>query len=277
LSPVADKIQEFYDKNVQNEWERLDRHRTEFEVTMKALKEFLPPSPCRVLDVGGGPGRYSIALAKSGYTVTLFDLSKGCLDFAERKSSELGVELPGTVKGNSLDLGKFADEAFDVVLLMEPLYHLLKENERQQAVSESKRVLISGGIAFATTITRYAPIRWCAKNEPEWFDRYGRQILENGIWLGPESSPSTSRVGFTTSYFALPSELVPLMESQGFETLDLISCEGAISLIEEKINELKGKSFDEWVDLNYKLGRDPIFHGSAEHLLYVGRKPARNV
>jgi len=126
LSPVADKIQEFYDKNVQNEWERLDRHRTEFEVTMKALREFLPPSPCRVLDVGGGPGRYSIALAKSGYAVTLFDLSKGCLDFAERKSSELGVELSGTVKGSSLDLGKFADEAFDVVLLMGPLYHLLK-------------------------------------------------------------------------------------------------------------------------------------------------------
>jgi len=275
LSSVQEKVEEFYDKNAQDEWERLDRHRTEFEVTVKALREFLPPPPGRVLDVGGGPGRYSIAIAKLGYAVTLFDLSKRCLEFAERKSRELGVEISATVKGNALDLGSLAEEEFDAVLLMGPLYHLLSEEERRQAVSEAQKVLRPGGVVFATVITRYAPIRWSAKNEPEWFDRIGKQILETGIWAGPETSPSTARVGFTASYFALPSELVQLMERQGFRTLSLIGCEGGISLIEEKINELIGESFDDWVDLNYKMGKDPIFHGGAEHLLYVGRKTSR--
>jgi 2-polyprenyl-3-methyl-5-hydroxy-6-metoxy-1,4-benzoquinol methylase len=66
-----DEVQEFYDKNAQNEWDRLDRHRTEFAVTLRALKDYLPHLPVEVLDVGGGPGRYSIALAKLGHRVTL--------------------------------------------------------------------------------------------------------------------------------------------------------------------------------------------------------------
>jgi hypothetical protein len=62
------------------------------------------------------------------------------------------------------------------------------------------------------------------------------------------------------------------MKRNGFEDLDLIGCEGAISMIEEKINELKGDEFDSWVNLNCRLGKDPSLHGAAEHLLYIGRK-----
>src|SRR5207245_3120263 len=79
-------------------------------------------------------------------------------------------------------------------------------------------------------------------------------------------------MGFTSSYFAHPAEIRPLLKRNGFEDLDLIGCEGAVSMIEEKINELKGDEFDSWVDLNYRLGKDMSLHGAAEHLLYVGRK-----
>ena len=48
-----DEVQAFYDKNAQNEWDRLDHHRTEFAVTLKALKDYLPHSQAEVLDVGG--------------------------------------------------------------------------------------------------------------------------------------------------------------------------------------------------------------------------------
>jgi len=88
---------------------------------MKDLREFLPEAPRRLLDIGGGPGRYSIALARLGYSVTLFDLSQGCLELAQQKSKELGVELSATVRGNALSLRDFAEETFDVALLMGPL------------------------------------------------------------------------------------------------------------------------------------------------------------
>ena len=97
MSSVLEKVEEFYDKNAQHEWDRLDRHRIEIEVTMKALREFLPPLPVKLLDVGGGPGRYSLTLAQLGYTVTLLDLSQRCLELAQQKCNELGVQLSDTV------------------------------------------------------------------------------------------------------------------------------------------------------------------------------------
>ncbi len=74
------------------------------------------------------------------------------------------------------------------------------------------------------------------------------------------------------TYCAHPTEVKPLMESEGFESLDLIACEGIASHNEEQINELSGQLWETWVELNYGLGRDPSVHGAAEHLLYVGRR-----
>lgn len=69
-------IQEYYDASVEHEWDRLGRrHRTEFAVTMLALKAFLPPPPANLIDISGGPGRYALELARLGYAVTLLDLS----------------------------------------------------------------------------------------------------------------------------------------------------------------------------------------------------------
>ncbi len=242
-----DEIEAFYDRNAQNEWDRLDRHRTEFAITLRAFEEYLPRPPLDVLDIGGGPGRYSIALAKRGYKVILMDLSKRCLEFAKGKATESGVELTDFAHGTALDLSGFLNDSFGVVLLMGPLYH-------------------------ASFITRYAPFRWAAKNEPEWLEQ-GRRLLETGVWRPSlDGTPSRTRVGFTDSYFATPVEIKQLMESEKFEALDLVACEGIVSMIEEKVNELEGQAFDAWVELNYRLSKDPGIHGSAEHLLYVGRK-----
>jgi len=200
------------------------------------------------------------------------DLSEGCLQLAQRKAQETGVSLAECKRGNAIDLHRFRDGSFDVVLLMGPLYHLLDIDGRDRAVKEAYRVLRKNGLVFATFITRYAPMRWSAKNEPEWLSQ-GKQLLETGVWHPSATGiPSKTCVGFTDSYFAHPTEIKPLMMRNGFEDMDLIGCEGAISMIEEKINELKSDEFGSWVDLNYRLGKDPSLHGAAEHLLYIGRK-----
>lgn len=85
-----------------------------------------------------------------GYTVTHLDLSAGVLELARRKARELGVELAELVQGNATDLGHFADQSFDTVLLMGPLYHLLEAREREQALHEARRVLRPGGPIFAS-------------------------------------------------------------------------------------------------------------------------------
>jgi len=219
--------------------------------------------------VGGGPGRYAIELARRGYEVVLFDLARRCLDLAREKACEAGVELAGYEHGDARDLTRFGDREFDAVLLMGPLYHLLADEECRRAIREARRVLRPGGLIFAAFITRYAPIRWAAKYGPGWIVEHRarlEQLLASGVLpAGPEG-------GFTDAYFVHPTEIKPLMKGEGFETLDLIACEGVINMIETRVNELTGDAWEAWVELNYRLGRDPTVHGAAEHLLYVGRK-----
>jgi len=263
------EVERFYDQNPQYEWERLKRHRTEFAVTMRALEDHLSKPPAKILDVGGGPGRYAIALSQRGYDVTLFDLSRACLDLAREKAKEAGVELAGYEHGDARDLARFDDESFDAVLLMGPLYHLLEEGDRRRAIREARRVLRPKGLIFVAFITRYAPIRWAAKHEPEWILEHRARVNELLTSGALRARPGG---GFTDAHFNHPSEVRPLMEAEGFKTLDLIACEGIVSMIEEKVNELSGELWEAWVELNYRLGRDPSLHGAAEHLLYVGRK-----
>jgi S-adenosylmethionine-dependent methyltransferase len=263
----GNRVQAYYDQNVATEWERLERHRTEFAVTLRALNEFLPLPPAAILDVGGGPGRYAIALAAQGYQVTLIDLSEANLALAQKKAQAAGVTLPQIRQANALDLSGL--ETYDAVLLLGPLYHLLTAVERQQAVNEARRVLKNNGLLFAAFITRFAPLRDAAQGYPEWLAanwEYAQQMLKNGV--------HDQAQGFTNAYFAHPEEITPFMETVGFITLSLIGCEGIVAGHEEKVNVLQGEDWARWVDLNYRLGQEPSLHGAADHLLYVGRKAA---
>jgi ubiquinone/menaquinone biosynthesis C-methylase UbiE len=260
-----------YDRVAAQEWTRLDRHRTEFVVTLRTLKAWLPPPPCAVLDVGGGPGRYAIALAQRGYTVTLFDISSQSLRLAREKAAEAGVSLAETVHGTATELGArgaWGADHFDAVLLMGPLYHLLAEEERVQAVHEAMRVLVPGGPLFAAFITRFAAFRVVANENPTWLvDHvdYAAQLLDTGI----HDQPTT----FAQAYYAHPAEVIPFMERCGLTTRALVGCEGVVGGHEKAVNDLEGAAWEAWVDLNVRLSQDPSLRGAADHLLYVGEKP----
>jgi len=205
---VGGVIRQYYDQQAEREWERLARHRTEFAVTMRALRDHLPPPPAHLLDCGGGPGRYAIELVRAGYTVTLFDLSSENLQLAETKAAEVGVALAGYEQGTATDLSRFPDASFDAVLLMGPLYHLLEEEDRRQALTEAYRVLRPGGPLFAAFISRYAGLRYAAAHEPTWpLDAAGAVGVDSGHrraapsgrrWRGLRRPLRPSRRGFAT-------------------------------------------------------------------------------
>jgi len=67
-------VASYYNKSTETEWTRLDRHVLEFEITKRHIDQFLSPRDY-ILDVGGGPGKYSFHYASKGHKVTLFDLS----------------------------------------------------------------------------------------------------------------------------------------------------------------------------------------------------------
>lgn len=263
------RVESHYDSSPEREWDRLGKKNPiEFAITMLALSEYLPKPPAGILDIGGGPGRYAIALTQRGYSVTLLDLSRGNLEFARARANEADMQLDDYIHGNALDLSQFADESFDAVLLLGPLYHLLEVEERERAINEARRVLKTGGCIFAAFITRAAHIRFIAKELP-WLILTEQEqfVMATGVY---KPAPDG---GFIDAYFAHHREIKPLMERCALQTLDLVSCEGVISMIDEKVNALSGEAWEAWVHLNYTWAKDPAVHGLAEHLLYVGRKP----
>ena len=135
------------------------RHGTvEFTTSMKYIHQALEgrQNP-KILDVGAGTGRYSIALSREGYDVTAVELVKHNLDILRSKHENVK-----TWQGNALNLHFLDDNTFDVTILFGPLYHLLTKEEKIQALLEAKRVTKQGGIILAAYImNEYAVISYC--------------------------------------------------------------------------------------------------------------------
>ena len=271
MEHIDNLIRKYYDKNPVEEWERLDKHRTEFSVTMRVLKDFLPNPPAEILDCGGGPGRYAIELANLGYSVTLYDLSEKNLEIAAEKAESKCIALLDYLQGNAVDLARFSDNSFDAVLLMGPLYHIMDDAARTQAIREAKRVLKPGGVLFAAFISRYAAHRWTAKHEPESIVDNPR--INDALILTGFLKPGEGAEDEFCGYLAKPEEVEDLFWDVGMEVENIYGVEGLISLIDEKLNQMEGGVWLKWVDLNYQISSDPSILAGVEHLLVVSRKP----
>ena len=66
----------------------------------------------KIIDIGAGTGAYSIPLANEGYDVTAVELIKHNLMTLKKNSDKVKTYL-----GNAIDLHKFKDNTFDIVLL----------------------------------------------------------------------------------------------------------------------------------------------------------------
>lgn len=148
------EIEKYYNKF--NEDKRLcSRHgQVEFFTTMHHIKKSLVPN-AKIIDIGAGTGKYSIALYNMGYQVTAVELVKKNLSVLKQNCPNLPSFL-----GNALNLKKIADNSFDVTLLLGPMYHLFNKQDKIKALAEAKRVTKPNGVIFvAYLLADYAIIR----------------------------------------------------------------------------------------------------------------------
>jgi SAM-dependent methyltransferase len=166
------------------------------------------------------------------------------------------------------DLSEVTEKRFDAVLLMGPLYHLVVEADRKLALKEAFDRLRAGGIIFSSFISRFGIMGDLIKNIPAWIEEQAevRSLLERG--KRPDDFP---RGGFR-GYFAQASEIAPLHEAIGFETLTVAGVEPAISADDESYNKLQGKQRQLWLDLLVEISTEKSIIGASRHLLYIGKK-----
>ena len=111
---------ESYYNSYDEEGRLLSRHgRVEYITTQKYIHEALGGNKQkRILEVGAGTGRYSVALAKEGYSVVALELIERNLSIL--KSKLTGDEQLQALQGNALDLSRFADDSCDLTLVLGP-------------------------------------------------------------------------------------------------------------------------------------------------------------
>ncbi len=138
---------DIYYQNYDEDGRLTTRHgAVEFITTMTYIQKYLNPG-MRILEIGAGTGRYSHALAQQGYRVDAVELVEHNIEIF-RQNTQKGE--PVTIRqGNALDLSCFADDTFDITLLLGPMYHLYTKEDQHQALSEAIRVTKKGGIIFA--------------------------------------------------------------------------------------------------------------------------------
>lgn len=261
-------IEQYYNYDF-DEWGRLQKHRIEFEITKRTLDKFIPEG-ASVLDVGGGPGRYSIYLAQKGHEVTLVDLCEKMVEQAAEHSKEAGVELKGCIQGNVLDLNKILpDKEYDAILCMGPIYHLLEENQREKAINQCMGLLKKGGTLIVSFISAYAPIVDCLKAYPQNIGQLKSSLLR---YLEDGRHDSRVEEGFTDAYFFDPEQIEKFMSRFRLETLKIMAVEGLGAIAEEKLMQLKEEDFQDWLDVLETISSNQVVWGSCEHMLYIGRK-----
>jgi S-adenosylmethionine-dependent methyltransferase len=267
IDDVSD-IAAFYDSDPESERCRLEEHQLEYDLTWRYLDQYLP-SQGPILEIGAATGRYTLELAKRRYTLTAVDLSAALIEECRKSIAAEGLERQvRLVVADARDLGQVAEEEFDAALLMGPLYHLIEEADRKLALREAFDRLREGGIIFSAFLSRFGILGDLLKNVPGWIEGQAevRSLLERG--KRPDELP---RGGFR-GYFALISEIAPLHEAVGFETITVAGVDPAISADDGSYNKLQGKQRQLWLDLLYEVSSERSILGASRHLLYIGRK-----
>lgn len=260
---AMNKIEEWYDEKY-DEWDRLEVHKIEFDITKRYLDEYIKGESLKIFDIGGGPGRYAMYLSEKGHKVSLLDLSKRNIEVAREKSAEKGIILEDYIHGNALELDQY-DGEYDVILLMGPLYHLIDTDDRINCIQGALRLLKPNGLIVASFISNYAPLLDYLKNlyPVDSIDEL-LVFLDDGTNAGDK--------GFTQAYFTESEEARELMASFGLEEIVFAGVENILNSKEREINLLEDKEYKKWLDICYKLSQDKNLMGTSEHFLYIGRK-----
>ncbi len=230
----------------------------EFFTNMHYIHKYLKKG-MKILEVGAGTGAYSIALAKEGYDVTAIELVESNLKVLRTNAN--GVKIKAG-QGDALDLSRFEDESFDMVLNFGPMYHLFNKKDKVQAIKESVRVCKKNGIVMFAYLP-HTSVVW----------NYG--IKKQNIKLLEKTLDKTGRIKdvpeeiFSTFYV---EDFKALTSKQDLFSLKTVSSDGIAYMHRDYIDALDEQSFNLFLKWHLSTCERADQLGWSSHILDVYKK-----
>lgn len=267
---MSEIVKSYYNDNSEYEWERLNKpySKIEFYSTMYLIDKYFPKEGF-IIDIGSGPGRYSIELLKKGYEVSLLELSQNELNLAKDKISALGLKAEAYICENALNLHLLDSEKYDALLLMGPMYHVLNSDDRLTILKEAMRILKKDGIAIISYLNSWGILK---AGVTEFYETFS-DISNVYGYLGEQKFDE--KLSFTEVYFTTPPKAVEEVKTAGFELLSYAGAEGYLSGIETEVIRLYKENrgiYDNFVKVAIETCEYPQYRDATEHLHLVVKK-----
>lgn len=227
---ISRNIELFYNKA--SEETRLDKGMGtfEFERIKSLIEKYIPSSSSKIIDIGGGTGKYSEWLAKKGHQVHLVEPIPKHIKLAKNRANKLKNKFSVQL-GESRKL-EFKSNFADLIILHGPLYHLQKKEDRYLTISEAKRILKNDGIilGFAinyTASTLVGLLNGLIHKKP--FFEMCKEELTTGIHNPPDDFPWL----LAEAYYHKPEQLKSEFLNQELTHLNTYAVEGMAWLDKE--------------------------------------------
>lgn len=261
MSTRIEILQDFYGWS--HEESRLERSRhgqLEYAVTMDYIHRYAAKGS-KVLEIGAGTGRYSVALAKEGMDVTAVELLENNLEIL--RESGRGIDNLQSYQGDALDLSRFADETFDVTLCFGPMYHLYDSADVHKAIDEAVRVTKKGGVilyaflsVFGIMYANYFQGNWAAGQEENFDGNYVIRHFKEQLFTGYDIT-----------------EFEGLFADKPVQWIATTGVDGMVESLEGREDfALTDEDFEKFVKWYLAFSEKRELLGGTNHLLYICRK-----
>lgn len=232
----------------------------EYRTTMTYIRRYAGRDP-KVLEIGAGTGRYSVALAREGMDVTAVELVESNL--AVLKENGRGLGCLRAFQGDATDLSGLADGAFDLTLSLGPMYHLYGTEEVDRAIDEAVRVTRPGGVimfafmsVFGIMYANYFAGNWAAGQEESFTGDYRVKHFKEQLFTGYDIV-----------------EFEGLFTGKPVEWITTAGTDGLLEALEERADfSITDSDFDAFAAWYLAFSEKRELLGNTNHLLYICRK-----
>lgn len=239
---VTDSIRDTYDKVAPT----YDRDENDSKVvrrllwfvyerlTWNAVAAVLPEGRnLRILDAGGGSGKYAALFAERGHHVTVLDLSPGMLEQARARFERQGLLERGAFEVGSILALPFADGAFDLVFCEgDPVSYCT--SRYREAIAELCRVAAPGAYVVLGVDNRQTFFTAAL--------RFGNKADAMSILL---TGQGTCPYGLPTHAFTIP-ELQEAVDAAGADVVEIFGKPVLFIEMLEAFQAQRGADVDLW-------------------------------